>query len=74
MEYWEYVDRIFDWPNGKAANLILDDGGDATMYILLGASAEAGESILAAQIQRKKSFEGTNNESPGKSPGWFNAT
>merc|ERR1711998_744609 len=27
-EYWEYVDRIFDWPNGSTANLILDDGGE----------------------------------------------
>ena len=34
-EYWEYVDRIFDWPNDTTANLILDDGGDATMYICL---------------------------------------
>ena len=46
-EYWEYVDRIFDWPNETTANLILDDGGDATMYILLGARAEAGEEVLA---------------------------
>ena len=30
-EYWEYVDRTFDWPNDTAANLILDDGSDATM-------------------------------------------
>ena len=34
-DYWEYVDRIFDWPNDQMANLILDDGGDATMYIFL---------------------------------------
>ena len=46
-EYWAYVDRIFDWPNDTTANLILDDGGDATMYILLGARAEAGEAVLA---------------------------
>ena len=47
-EYWEYVDRIFDWPNDTTANLILDDGGDATMYILLGARAEAGEAAARA--------------------------
>ena len=46
-EYWEYVDRTFYWPNEQTANLILDDGGDATMYILLGARAEAGEDVLA---------------------------
>ena len=45
-EYWAYVDKIFDWPADKMANLILDDGGDATLYILLGARREAGEDIL----------------------------
>lgn len=46
-EYWEYTDRIFQWPDGQPANMILDDGGDATMYILLGARAEAGEDVLS---------------------------
>ena len=55
-EYWEYVDRIFDWPNETTANLILDDGGDATMYILLGARAEAGEEVLANRNQRKRNI------------------
>ena len=41
-EYWEYVDKIFQFDDGYA-NLILDDGGDATMYILMGAKAEAGD-------------------------------
>jgi adenosylhomocysteinase len=45
-EYWDYTDKIFQWPDGKPTNMILDDGGDATMYILLGARAEAGENIL----------------------------
>ena len=49
-EYWEYVDRIFDWPNETTANLILDDGGDATMYILLGARAEAGDELSLIHI------------------------
>jgi len=46
-EYWNYVDRIFDWPNGETANLILDDGGDATAYILIGAKASIDASVLA---------------------------
>ena len=46
-EYWNYSDRIFQWPDGDPSNLILDDGGDATMYILIGARAEAGEDVLA---------------------------
>ncbi|MUO82334.1 adenosylhomocysteinase [Agrobacterium vitis] len=45
-EYWDYTDRIFQWTDGGQSNMILDDGGDATMYILLGARAEAGENVL----------------------------
>lgn len=46
-EYWTYTDKIFQWPDGEPSNLILDDGGDATMYILIGARAEAGEDVLS---------------------------
>jgi adenosylhomocysteinase len=46
-EYWVYTDKIFQWPDGQPSNMILDDGGDATMYILLGARAEAGEDVLS---------------------------
>ena len=44
-EYWQFADRIFEWPNGETVNLILDDGGDATMYLILGEKAEADPSI-----------------------------
>ena len=51
-EYWSYTDRIFRFPDGTA-NLILDDGGDATMYVLLGARVEAGErDRLRAELDR----------------------
>ena len=46
-EYWEYTDKIFQWADGGTSNMILDDGGDATMYILIGARAEAGEDVLS---------------------------
>jgi adenosylhomocysteinase len=46
-DYWVYTDRIFQWLDGEPSNMILDDGGDATMYILLGARAEAGEDVLS---------------------------
>jgi adenosylhomocysteinase len=46
-EYWEYTDQIFQWADGGTSNMILDDGGDATMYILIGARAEAGEDVLS---------------------------
>ncbi|MTI17806.1 adenosylhomocysteinase [Rhodobacteraceae bacterium RKSG542] len=45
-EYWNYADKIFDWGNGETANMILDDGGDATLMILLGAKAESDPSVL----------------------------
>jgi adenosylhomocysteinase len=73
-EYWEYVDRIFDWPKGETANLILDDGGDATMYILLGARAEAGEDVLAKPASEEEEFlKGQIQVRLKKSPGWFSA-
>ncbi len=46
-DYWEYTDKIFQWPDNQPSNMILDDGGDATMYILIGARAEAGEDVLS---------------------------
>ncbi|AEQ53491.1 adenosylhomocysteinase [Pelagibacterium halotolerans] len=46
-EYWDFADRILDWGNGEVANMILDDGGDATMLVLIGARAETDPSVLA---------------------------
>jgi adenosylhomocysteinase len=45
-EYWEFTHRIFEWPDGQASNMILDDGGDATLLLHLGAKAEADASVL----------------------------
>ncbi len=45
-EYWDYVDRIFDWPDGDGPNIILDDGGDATLFVHLGYRAEDDASVL----------------------------
>jgi adenosylhomocysteinase len=46
-EYWDYTHRIFDWPGGGWTNMILDDGGDATLLLHLGARAEADAGLLA---------------------------
>jgi len=46
-EYWDFVDRILEWPGGETANLILDDGGDATLIVILGARAETDPSVIA---------------------------
>jgi len=71
-EYWDYADKIFDFPEGTC-NMILDDGGDATMYILIGARVENGETglldvptsdeevALFAQIRKRLASH----------PGWF---
>ena len=45
-EYWDYTHRIFEWPSGQYSNMILDDGGDATMLLHLGTRAESDASIL----------------------------
>ena len=45
-EYWEYTHKIFEWNDGKFANMILDDGGDATGLIILGSKAEEDISVL----------------------------
>jgi adenosylhomocysteinase len=46
-EYWDYTHRIFEWPEGGFSNLILDDGGDATLLLHLGAVAEKDASRIA---------------------------
>ncbi len=46
QEYWEYTDRILDWGAGQGPNVILDDGGDATMFVQVGFKAEQDPSIL----------------------------
>ena len=45
-EYWDYTHRIFEWPDGQYANMILDDGGDATLLLHLGARAEKDASVV----------------------------
>ena len=46
-DYWDYTHRIFEWPDGGFSNMILDDGGDATLLLHLGARAEKDLSCIA---------------------------
>ncbi|MET0292501.1 MAG: adenosylhomocysteinase family protein, partial [Steroidobacteraceae bacterium] len=46
-DYWDFTHKIFEWPNGDHANMILDDGGDATLLLHLGTRAETDISVLA---------------------------
>ncbi|OWJ80646.1 adenosylhomocysteinase [Haematobacter genomosp. 1] len=70
-DYWTYTDRIFQFPEG--ANLILDDGGDATLYILLGARVEAGETALIANpsSEEEEALFAQIRKRAEESPGWF---
>ncbi len=71
-EYWDYADRIFQFPEG-GANLILDDGGDATLYILMGARVEEGEDDLIAspQSEEEEALFARIRKRMAASPGWF---
>jgi adenosylhomocysteinase len=53
-EYWDYVDRILDWGDGLGPNLILDDGGDATMFVHLGYQAENDPSVIDKKPETKE--------------------
>jgi adenosylhomocysteinase len=72
-EYWDYTDRIFQWPDGKPTNMILDDGGDATMYVLIGARVEAGETGLIEKPDSEEEiyFFKQIQKRLKASPGWF---
>ena len=74
-EYWDFADRIFHGPDGWAPNLILDDGGDATLYLVLGEKAEADPSILDNPGSEEEEFLFKQiKERMAMSPGWFAKT
>ncbi len=70
-DYWDYVGRIFDWDDGTGttANMILDDGGDATMFALWGARVEAGEPLFepsnAEEIEFVRALKAFLKAKPG---------
>ena len=69
-EHWDYLDRSFMFPDGP--NMILDDGGDATLYVLLGARAEAGEEIIPVpQSEEEEVIKKQIMKRMKASPGWF---
>ena len=69
-EHWDYLDKSFMFPEGP--NLILDDGGDATLYVLLGARGEAGEEIIPVpQSEEEVAIKAQIKKRMEASPGWF---
>ncbi|WP_446654014.1 adenosylhomocysteinase [Blastomonas sp.] len=75
-EYWEYVDRIFDWgaEEGTTCNMILDDGGDATMYALWGARVEAGEELFTPTNEEEECFVKVLKRRLAQTPGYLTKT
>ncbi len=55
-DYWDYVGSIFDWGDSQTANMILDDGGDATMFALWGARVEAGDTLFEPSNEEEIEF------------------
>src|SRR5262244_3704454 len=69
-DYWEYTHKIFEWADGGAPNMILDDGGDATLLVHLGMRAEKDPSLIAKPTNEEeevlyKAIAKTNKEKPG---------
>jgi adenosylhomocysteinase len=77
-EYWDYVTRIFDWTTPtdreQTCNLILDDGGDATMFALWGARVEAGEELLTPENEEEEIFVATLKRFVAERPGYLTKT
>ena len=72
QEYWDFTDRMMDWGNGETPNMILDDGGDATMLVLTGAKAETNPSILDKPgNEEEEIFFATIKKRLAKSPGFY---
>jgi adenosylhomocysteinase len=71
-EYWDYTHRIFEWPQGGHANMILDDGGDATLLLHLGALAEKDASAVAHPTNEEETaLFATIRARLAKDPTWY---
>jgi adenosylhomocysteinase len=73
-EYWDYVTRIFDWGRDTTANMILDDGGDATMFALWGYRVEQGEDLFTPSNEEEEIFVATLNRFLKERPGYLTRT
>ncbi len=72
-DYWDYVGRIFDWGD-ETANMILDDGGDATMFALWGARVEAGEELFEPSNAEEIEFVRALKAFLAAKPGYLTAS
>jgi adenosylhomocysteinase len=73
-EYWEYAHRIFEWPAGRHANMILDDGGDATLLLMLGSRAESDTSVIAKPANEEETaLYASIRRRLESQPGWYSS-
>src|ERR1700743_1872862 len=74
IEYWEYAHKIFEWSDGGYPNLILDDGGDATLLCVLGPKAEKDPSVLAnPQNEEEEALFAVMKRYLKEKPGFYSA-
>ncbi|MES2353407.1 MAG: adenosylhomocysteinase [Pseudomonadota bacterium] len=73
-EYWEFTHRIFEWPDNGFSNMILDDGGDATLLLHLGARAEQDASLLSRPTSEEETaLFAAIKKRLASQPGWYSA-
>ncbi len=71
-EYWDYTHRIFEWPENAYSNMILDDGGDATLLLHLGAVAEKDTSVISHPANEEETaLFAAIKAKLGKDPAWY---
>ncbi|WP_430912040.1 adenosylhomocysteinase [Methylobacterium sp. sgz302541] len=73
-EYWDYTAKLFDWHDGGMPNMILDDGGDATMFVHLGLRAENGDTAFLDKPESEEEeifFALLKKKLKEKPKGWF---
>jgi len=71
-EYWDFTHRIFEWHDGGTPNMILDDGGDATLLVMLGSRAEQDPSVLDHPgNEEERALYAAIRRRLESSPGWY---
>jgi len=71
-EYWDYTHRIFEWPDGGYSNMILDDGGDATLLLHLGARAEKDAALISKPASEEETCLFASIKAKlATDPGWY---
>src|SRR5512147_3210593 len=71
-EYWEFTHRILEWHDGGTPNMILDDGGDATLLVILGSNAEKDPAAIAKPTnEEERVLYGAIKKRLGTHPGWY---